>query len=242
VGACRVTEPVFLVSMMVPEGRQGKGVRHRRHQGPIDSGGHGPDLHNNSISVMLKPQVKNSLDEAPEKEEVHLPDLVIELALERLTDAFDGSSFSITDVRRVAKAADLDTRGKQWKALRLAHTTSFDGMKRTTLSDLALTAVQFFELGKEIWRQLPPSRLRRVLAAQCQEGVWWAVDLRERVDEQAAAAALRRTYNFERRTSKKIVEGVADGTKVIGIAADKQDRWREYFRVQEEQPSWPRIG
>lgn len=191
---------------------------------------------------MLKPQVKNSLDEAPEKEEVNLPDLVIELALERLASAFGGRAFSITDLRRIAKAADMDTRGKKWKVLRLAHTTSFDGMKRTTLNDLAQTAVDFFGLGRDVWCHLPPSRLRRVLAAQGEEDAVWAVGLRERVDEEAAAAALRETYNFERRTSMKIVEGVVHGTQVISILPDHQDQWQAYFRIQEEQPPWPRIG
>lgn len=191
---------------------------------------------------MLKLQVKDSLNEAPEKEEVSLPDLVMELALERLASAFAGRAFSITDLRRIAQTVDMDTRGKKWKVLRLAHTTEFDGMKRTTLSDLAITAVEFFELGQEVWPHLPPSRLRRVLAAQCPEGVWWAVDLRGRIEEEVAAGALREMYNFERRTSKKMVEGVGDGSEVISIPADRQDHWREYFRVQEEQPPWPRIG
>jgi hypothetical protein len=191
---------------------------------------------------MLETRVKKSLSEAPERGEVQLTDLVIELALERLTKAFDGRSFSISDLRRIAQTAEFNTKGKEWKALRLAHTTSFDGMKRSTLCDLALTAVQFFELTRDVWHLLPPSRLRRVLAAQCHDGVRWVVGLEEDTDADKAAAVLRETYNFEPRTAEEVVDGIEDGIQTIGIRADRKDQWEKYFQVQRDQPAWPRIG
>lgn len=191
---------------------------------------------------MLKDQVQKSLKDAPERGELQLTEMVIELAMEQLVKAFDGRSFSITDLRRIARATEMDMEGKQWKALELAHTTGFDGMKRSTLCDLALTSVRLFEMTKDVWDLLPPSRVRRVLAAQCEDGVQWVVSVKEDIDPEEAAAALRDMYNFEPRTAGDIVRAIDSGTEAIAIQAGRKDQWAEYFEVQKEQPAWPRIG
>jgi hypothetical protein len=191
----------------------------------------------------MEEQVEKSLKEKPNQREVELTNLVLDLALEKLREAFSGRSFSIVSVRKVAKASQIDRRGQKWEVLRLAHTTGFNGMKRNTLRDLVLTTVRFFGLSREIWKDVPPSRLRRVLASES-EGVSWAVGIEGTTKgaQKRTAAKLREVYNFSKRRASKIVKEIKEGKRAIAMEKRNAEKWEEWFEVQEETPGWEKIG